>query len=169
MKKLVLFFVLINGLFAQQITGAFGYKLGEKFNFKSATDISKTTGGEPLYQVNPKKKVNFFSTYFVLITPTSKKIREIWGIGDYNNNDTCLNDLETLKIILQKKYGKPTSPISMDKTYIFIQGKRWIDIKCNNNFDSAELYIQYVDDNLDNLAKKERAAKVAKKIGNNSL
>jgi hypothetical protein len=169
MKKLLVLLVLISGLFAQSITGAFGFKLGGKFNPKNAIGTSETTSGITMYQINPIKKVKFFSSYYVIITPTSKKIRTIWGIGQYPNNDECLNDLDVLKIILQKKYGKPESPISMNKTYIFTHGNRGINIKCINNYDNADLYIQYIDLNLDKLAVKEKAAKAAKKIGNDSL
>ncbi len=74
---------------SNSIVGGFGLKLSDVFDIKSAIGSSETTSGEILYEVKPSKKIKYFKKYYVLITPKTHKIRQIWGIGSYKNKPSC--------------------------------------------------------------------------------
>ena len=154
------------------ITGGFGLKLGDVFDIKSAKGSSKTTSGEILYSVRPTKTIKYFKEYYVLVTPTTHKIREIWGIGQYSSKASCEKDLEILEVMLEKKYGKSSEPtIAMEKIKFFTDNNnsdRGIVIKCSG-FMNPSFYIMYKDRSLNELSKKEEAEVEAQKIDDSVL
>ncbi len=156
-----------------KIIGAFGLKIGNKFDIKLATGSSKTTSGETLYTFSPTKKIKYFKHYHVLITPKSHKIRQIWGIGSYKNKASCEKDLDVLEVMLEKKYGKFNKPsFSMDAVkYISDSSNkdRDIIIKCSGFMNPINFYIMYKDSSLDTLSKKEEAEMEAEKMDSSAL
>ncbi|MFW5751758.1 MAG: hypothetical protein ACOCW8_00315 [bacterium] len=162
MKKVIIITSLILFPFmvimaAQKVTGAFGFKFGETFNINDATRTSETKNGLPLYGVTPEKPVKYFKNYFLKITPKSKKIYSIWGIGHYNSNQRCVTDLEVVKALMEKKYGEFNKPdFSFHEIYSFYGDSKIISIKCQNNFSDADLYAIYTDTRLEEVAEKER-------------
>lgn len=155
------------------IVGGFGLKLGDVFDIKSAIGSSETISGEKLYEVKPSKKIKYFKKYYVLITPKTHKIRQIWGIGSYKNKPSCEKDLGVLEVMLEKKYGKFTEPsFSMDKAKWVTDNmnkERDIIIKCNGFMDPISFYIIYKDAELNELSKKEEAEIEAEKIDSSAL
>ena len=156
--------------FADPISGGFGIKLGDTFDPKQAVKVTKTTSGEPLYGVRPPKKVKYFDQYYVMITPKSHKIREIWGIGRYAKREECMKDFETLSILLSKKYGELKKPaiISMDEILSTSDGDRSVSIRCSGMM-SYHLYLKYISEKLNDLAAQERAEMETKKIDTDAL
>ena len=156
-----------------KIVGGFGLNIGDTFDIKSATGSSKTTSGETLYAFNPTKKIKYFKYYHVLITPKSHKIRQIWGIGGYENKASCERDLDVIEVMLEKKYGKFNKPtLSMDAVkYVSDSSNkdRDIIIKCNGFMSPVGFYIMYRDSSLDTLSKKEEADMEAKKMDSSAL
>ncbi len=144
----------------ENIIGAFGLQLGDVFNPDDAINLSKTNGGEIVYQFEPTKKVKYFKTYYLLITPTSHKIKKIWGTGNYDNVQTCQDDKDVIQSILEKKYGKMKQSyltnMLRDKPIFISSRTRVIELKCTNNFPSLGLYLEYKDNDLYELSSKER-------------
>ena len=73
---------------ADAIEGAFGLKLGDIFDSSKAISKSSLTDGTPMYQFRPEKPFRSFSSYYVMITPTTHKIYAIWGIGSVQNTES---------------------------------------------------------------------------------
>ncbi len=185
MKKIIIMIILMLSVSLQaqenndtsssnsNILGGFGLKIGDTFDIKSATGFSETTSGEKLYAVSPSKKIKYFNKYYVLITPKTHKIRQIWGIGDYQNKASCEKDLDVLEIMLSKKYGKFTEPsFSMDKIkYISDNSNkdRGIAIKCSGFMKPISFYIIYKDNALNELSKEEEAEMEAEKMDSSAL
>jgi len=141
------------------IIGGFGINFGDIFNPKDAIEISKTNSGDKLFEFSPPQKIKYFKKYYVLITAKSQKVREIWGIGYYKNSQQCERDMDVIEIMLQKKYCEMKKPntITMDKIKILESDNRLIMLKCTHEFRNSSFYIRYIDNELNNLNKKERA------------
>jgi len=175
MKKniFIMIILLSTNIFANKIEGGFGLKIGDIFSVKAATGFSETTSGEKLYEVQPSKKIKYFKKYYVLITPKTHKIRQIWGIGNYANKASCEKDLDVLEVMLEKKYGKFIKPsFSMDTAkYVSdpTNKDRDIIIKCNGFMKPISFYIMYKDSALDDLSKKEEAEIEAEKMDSSAL
>ncbi len=156
-----------------KIMGGFGLKIGDKFDIKSAIGSTKTTSGETLYTFRPSKKIKYFKHYHVLITPKSHKIRQIWGIGSYENKASCEKNLDVLEVMLENKYGKFNKPsFSMDAVkYVSDSSNkdRGIIIKCSGFMNPISFYIMYKDSSLDTLSKKEEAEIEALKMDSSAL
>ena len=156
-----------------KVLGGFGLKLGDVFDIKSAKGKTKTTSGETLYSFSPSKKIKYFKKYFVLVTPESHKIREIWGIGSYKNQASCEKNLDVLEVMLEKKYGKFNKPsFSMNSVKYVTDNfnkNRDIVIKCNGFVQEYSFYIMYKDSTLNELSKKEEAEIEAGKIDSSAL
>lgn len=156
-----------------KIIGGFGLKLGDTFDIKSATGSSQTTAGEILYTFSPSKKIKYFKHYYVLVTPKSHKIREIWGVGSYENTASCKKNLDVLEVMLEKKYGgfdKPTFSMEALKYVNDSSNKdRGIAIKCTGFMNPISFYIMYKDSSLNELSKKEEAEMEAAEMDSSAL
>ncbi len=166
MRKLLLVALVATISMASDIVGGFGLKLGDKLDENTIIRKTETTSGDALYEVAPKKKVKFFDKYHVQITPKSKLIREIWGSKKYDSMGECKSKLETIKIIMEKKYGKFEKPaISfMGETFYKDIGSKSIYIRCTG-FTEGEMYLKYIDEKLNKKAKMEEAKEESKAIG----
>ncbi|WP_415408220.1 hypothetical protein ACLHDG_06620 [Sulfurovum sp. CS9] len=169
MKKIVLISLMVSTiLLSAEIVGGFGLALGDTFDTTKATSTSKTTSGEILYGVAPPKKLKYFKNYYVLITPKTKKIKQIWGMSNYENTATCNKDLEVIAILLENKYGKLEKKISMDQTRAITIGENRVSIKCSG-FMKPDMYLQYTSYKLIELSKREAAELEAEKIDTSAL
>ena len=171
LKKIAALFLLsVMLLFAEEIIGGFGLKLGEKFDEKLVESSQQTENGETLYEVTPPKKVKYFQKYFVMTTPLSGKIREIWGVGYFTTLEECVNNMDVLVLIMEKKYGKFEKPEYATEQVKYIRlGNREILIKCSKSFAGGDLYLQYTDSDLNKLNKVEKAEMESKNIDASAL
>ncbi len=140
--------------------------LGDKFNPIDAIGNIGTRSGETLHQFKPTKRVKYFQKYYLLITPKSHKVREIWGIGNYKNLQECKNNMNTLEVMLKNKYGTMDSQvISMEFIKYVHSGEREILLKCTD----TGLRLQYRDKKLNKLYKQERGELESKDIDKSAL
>jgi len=172
---LIVIFLIItvtpNSFAQDQITGAFGKKLGAIFNPKSAIGTASLNDGTPMYQFNPSKKFRFFDKYYVMITPKTHKIYSIWGIGTVENTEIGKKEQAVLMAILQKKYGKPQKEglfESLMDAKIIDHGNRYIIVKVSGLTD-VTIDIRYYDRKLSQLAEKERIELEANKLNSSGL
>ncbi|WP_201353432.1 hypothetical protein [Hydrogenimonas urashimensis] len=171
MKKYAALFLLSALLLlAQEISGGFGLKLGDTFDKNKAETSQETGTGDMLYEVVPPKKVKYFQKYYVMITPLSQKIREIWGIGYFTTMEECQNNMDVLVLIMEKKYGKFEKPeYATEQIRLKRMGDRDIIIKCTKSFAGGDLYLKYRDNTLNKTSKVERAEIESKSIDASAL
>ncbi len=174
--------------FAADISGAFGFNLGQKISV-----TSKQADAEGRNYLSPPKEVNAFTDYYVKVLPSTSEISEIGASGVYRSYDECINMHYRLKMSLKNKYmndenknlfgkitdltKKITDPVLgglLGKTewneekygqLIFIQNGKQIDLTCHNK----ELVIIYSDIKLKHQAKEESEKNKSKMIGIDNL
>lgn len=95
----------------ESLTGAFGFKFSENYSNKEYNYI-------PLYQIKPKIKSPFFSTYYLTTTPLSGEIINIMGLSGAYTLEECRTSAENVTGIIKGKYRRQepynepiTSPI----------------------------------------------------------
>ena len=175
MKKIVILLVMTLASFniqsSELINGAFGLELGNVFETNDAIGRGELTDGTPMYKFLPSKSFRSFSRYFVLITPKTRKIYSIWGIGNTENDASCKKEQALVMSILQSKYGDLDKADFTDSLYDIKkinQGNRSILTKCNG-FSEATLDIRYKDDELAKIAENERIIIESEKVDSSGL
>ena len=84
----------------EQITGAFGIKLGQIYPPENC--ISE--GG--VCKFEPEKKVRAFTDYQVSGTTISHKVYNITASGDMKSLTDCIEEQSLIMAALEKKYGE---------------------------------------------------------------
>jgi len=168
---LVLFSISFNSTAEEKITSAFGLKLGDNFDITSSIGESSLTDGTPLYLFEASKKFRSFANYYVMVTPKTRKIYSIWGIGQIDNTPSCKKEQALVMAILQKKYGKPekgglTSSFRDIKN--IDQGNRNVLTKCTG-FSDVSIEIRYTDTKLKDAAENERIIIESEKLDSSAL
>jgi hypothetical protein len=164
-------FAAVSAFSADKIEGAFGKKLGDVFDTASAVGTSTLTDGTPMYEFSPPNGFRSFKRYYVMITPITKKIYSIWGIGTAENTESARKEQALIMEILQQKYGTKEKPglfDSLGDLNTIDQGNRYIITKISG-FTDVTLDIRYYDRDLQKLAEKERLAEEAKKVDKSGL
>lgn len=69
--------------------------------------MSKTNHGDNLYIIEPKEKSKYFSKYYAMATPITKKIYSIWGTQEYTNKNECIITLKAIKSLIEDRYKTP--------------------------------------------------------------
>ena len=160
-STLIILFVLSipNIILCQKsISGAFGIELGAKFDTTSIIGKGSLTDGTPMYKFKPENSFRSFSRYYVLITPKTKKVYSIWGIGDIDSDAKCRKEQDLVMAILVKKYGEMDDQGLMSSLYdskTISQGDKSVSTKCSG-FSDVTIDIRYYDHELKTLAEKER-------------
>jgi hypothetical protein len=168
---------------AKRINGAFGLVLGRVFSpsidsvgTSSSTELRILKGWGnwldlPMYEVKPEKPYRSFTKYYVRITPESRKIYSIWGIGSIEGNGACQGEEVVIIETIQSKYSglSVETDVGAIVKKIFKQGNRMIIVeKCDQNPDyssyASTIKINYVDSTLETLAKEEIERMEKKKL-----
>ena len=94
----------------EQITGAFGLKLGDTFEVyltiakRNTTNNTlpkhpskalaklELTNNTPIYRFSPKNPFQSFTRYYVSITPKTHKIYKIWATNLIKDSKKCKNN-----------------------------------------------------------------------------
>jgi len=108
-----------------QIVGAFGIKLGQRFDPSYATFTNKsqesiTTKGEwvdiklPLYGFKPKNPLSEFNNYNVVVTPLSNIVCSIRAWAGFASAASALAEYRKLSAALQEQHGKAHFPITRE-------------------------------------------------------
>ncbi len=139
------------------IEGAFGKKLGATFDPGLALGAESTLkDGTRMYEFRPKNPFRSFTKYYVLITPKTKKIYAILGIGEAENTDTAKKEQALVMDLLQKKYGVEQDTGVLGKLYdakLISKGNRMVGTKVSG-FGSVTIDIRYYDNELTKVAEK---------------
>jgi len=142
---------------ASAIEGAYGVKLGEKFDTKIAIGRSKLTDRTPSYKFSPIDPYDKCDSYYVYITPKTNIIYSIVAQGEMENEATCKHEQNVLTELLTKKYG-PTEKMESftisQEVESITQGDKAIYIDCKGP-DNATLRVAYTDHKLGRQAEKE--------------
>lgn len=160
MKKILLFVMICSaGLAVDAPKGAFGINFGSKLSELNILKETTLTNGNPLYRVQPPSPMNLLDTYYVLVTPKSNEVYEIWGDKDYSREERakCKTDKNSILALLENKYGEFKRPQFTygDIKEIEIDNVA-INIDCRNSLND-NLSLRYQD--LTILDKAEKEAK----------
>lgn len=89
---------------------AFGINIGGNISDLNIINKTKTREGDDLYEVIAKKPmIGRFDSYFVGVTPKTKKIYSIWATKKFNFGNIklkCVNEQQEIIALLESKYGK---------------------------------------------------------------
>lgn len=100
------FFDVNGGNFeSDEISGAFGYRLGAPFNIPDAVLEVKHKNGLHEYRIKPAVGLNSFDTYSIRITPKTKKIFNITATARRETSDSVSQVHKGLSDLLERKYG----------------------------------------------------------------
>lgn len=99
---LILFYCQ-NSLAGEEISGAFGIKLGETLD---GIKVDRTLTSRVVHIVNPPTPLESLRLYTVETTKQSKRIFRITGQSLTNSKTECLRDLAAMLSTLEAKYGK---------------------------------------------------------------
>jgi hypothetical protein len=137
------------------IEGAFGIKLGQKFEGENVA--ATFNDGEKALKFNPVNPHPMLKSYGVMVTPVSKTVYKLMAFtsgGD--ESDQCDRNRKVVEVLLDKKYGE----IKIEKDYFkdhidYVSGEREINLYCNY---SGQLILTYRDQELEDLGIKETAS-----------
>ncbi len=158
------------------ITGAFGKKLGDVFDPASAIGKGALTDGTPMYQFKPDKPFRSFTSYYVLITPTTHRIHSIWATGPCENSESGEKEQALLMELLEKKYGPKDADdgfkrfeARLNKTQFITQGGRYVMTQVPHDFKDHTVEVRYVDGTLGKTGEQERLKAEGKKVDASGL
>ena len=158
---LLIFLWVSQALSAQppQITGAFGFKFGEKFDTSKAVKEVKLAGG-PAYEIEPINPHRSCSVYRVRITPKTHLIYTIFGEGLFTDVEDAVKEALLVLELLERKYGKNEYIVDYKSFNVFRHtfaiGSQRVYIFIDEEESGYELRIIYTDNNLSNQAYKEQ-------------
>ena len=151
-----------------QIVGAFGIKLGQRFDPSHATFTnwskeSMSTKGEwvqiklPFYGFKPKNPLSEFNNYHVVVTPLSNIVCSIGAGGRFMSAASALAEYRKILTALQEQHGKATflSPKDMQAATIQ-QNRREVRLGCILWTNLSSLTVCYEDNALMHQAKWEQ-------------
>lgn len=109
------------------------------------------------HEVETEKLINYLNRYYLLLTPNTKKIREIWAMSSYISKSECLINMDVINIPLEEIYGKFIELyFSQNITKYIDVAERRVSIRCSG-FMEFNLYLRYTDYGLDKLLRNELA------------
>ena len=124
---------------AKNIDGLFGYKLGEKFietsekfrRFEKKTIETSYTPTIISYGLLVNDKP--FKEYSIIINPQNNKITSIYGLGYFETQSGCFNEMKKQRNIFKQNKGmnfKYNSPSDILSYYSWVNGRREMKIEC---------------------------------------
>ena len=124
-----------------------------------------------MYQFTPDNPFRSFNRYYVLITPKTQRVYEIWGIGPAGKTEAGKKEQALVMELLQEKYGikeKEGMFDSLRDMRRIEQGNRYILVKLTGFLDTS-IEIRYCDYDLGKIAEKERLELEKKKVDGRGL
>ena len=149
MKKILSYILLftLSVSYSQEITGAYGYNLGDKIDEKKSIGISK----------KPFRK---FKNYSIIFTPETKKISTILIWTKYQYPIQGEEETIIIKNVLEKKYKNEFKKIETNHSkrnqidiYRLTKGTREIQIEKRNK--KREIMLIYTDKTLQKQRNQE--------------
>jgi len=153
------------------IVGAFGVQLGASFDTDSAIDKGALTDGTVMYQFTPDKVFRGFDRYYVMVTPTTKKIYSIWAIASFDARAKGSKEQSVVFELLKDKYGneqKRDASAMINHVRVILIGSRRIVVKLDG-YSKSTVDIRYYDGLLEKAAEQERLAIEKQKMDSSGL
>ncbi len=149
------------GVRAEEITGAFGYKLGEKVSDELVKKGQKRYGRIRIF-VTPSNSLThkYFDSYGVFVTPKSHLILDVVAWGNKTASANCHHSQEILVNTLEKKYNSSFKKEFMESLNLFIyrlkKEAKDISIHCGKD-DNGKPYLtlSYTDTKLEKQGEQE--------------
>jgi hypothetical protein len=148
-----------------EISGAFGIKLGDVVDPASANVVGTTKDGTPQYQFTPVNGLSSLTDYYVLITPETHKIFAVCASGSFDSPELAKNEQAVIMHLLVAKYGpigEQAPDDIVDNTQHIVKDSRGV-LTMVIGFTTATLSLQYIDLHLAQVAQSERIDTEAKK------
>jgi predicted Zn finger-like uncharacterized protein len=156
---------------APEVTGAFGIKFGDSYTSKmNKNNIEKTNDGDFVYFIDAPKKFREFNKLCLFITPKTHKIYAILTAAKLETKDKAKAEYEIISGMLSQKYKiKPERiPFHYDGSGCnFCFKDNGISLYTEDS--KALIKIMYVDNDLAELAKKERLEIESKKSDSSAI
>ena len=158
---LLIFLWASQALIAQspQITGAFGFKFGTKFDTSRAVKKVELGGG-PAYVVEPISPYRACNVYRVVITPKTHLIHTIHGVGWFTDANGAVKEALLILELLEQKYGLNENVVNWrtfdEFNHLFKKGPRRVYVFIEEGESGYEFSIIYTDENLSKKANKEQ-------------
>ena len=162
-NKLVLgvyvLFLSGNVLAGKKIEGAFGVKLGQKFDISSAIGQIESSYKETAYEFNSSNKFKSFNRYYVYVTPLSHRVFRIYATGDGYTHDECDEEASVVHSLLKDKYKFAQSEnFSVSSGGTLKAGNVDVGVSClmENLYErGVNLNIRYTDNHVMKMVNKE--------------
>jgi hypothetical protein len=143
-----------------EIESAFGKKLGDLFNppETKTSDIPNHLYASLKFEFNPTKSFRSFTKYYVRITPKTKRIFCIGGIGSVANLEDGYREQALMTNILKAKYGTSDTDERMQLMHDvnrIEKGNRYVVTEFDGIFN-VTIEIRYCDREIEAIAEKER-------------
>lgn len=148
------------------IKGAFGINFGDVFKPTPDTNSDRLTNGEPIYRITAPVRFRHFNEYYVLITPTTSKIYEIWAVAKFEGSGDADAEQKVVEKIIEDKYQTKHNGFMMSRYEI---DNVQIAINTPITFGGSALQIRYTDNLLREVAEKERIDSEIKKTNTEGI
>jgi len=140
---------------SEKVQGAFGLKLGQKFEIEDAIDWEQSDGDH--YWFEPENPYNDFVFYSVARTPITGVVAMITGYSAKMTKNQCARKERTLRSIFYSKY--PYAYDIKDNNYNTVthygRDPSFVKVACEG-FVEYRLVADYYDLNLNRILKDER-------------
>ncbi len=142
-----------------EVTGAFGFELGQEVDPAGLKALDNDEDGGPTYAVVPDNPYGPLTDYAVALTPATHRVYRIIARGSFTSMQRCQEELVNLEKALERKYAK----ISGSKAFgfndspliTFGQSPRKIRGKCTGTILRKTLTLSYFDEDLAQAARAE--------------
>jgi len=154
-----------------KIEGAFGLKLGDKFDVSKATWTRTLDDGDVLYGFQPTKPFKGMHDYYVSITPDESLIYTISALQKFDSATEAQAECDVICHILENKYGpfdKPRIGETMSGIKRIMRDHRIVQVDLDKAF-AASVQIVYVDLELFSDSEKKKIASKAAQVDASGL
>ncbi|MCC6208233.1 MAG: hypothetical protein IT488_08775 [Gammaproteobacteria bacterium] len=141
------------------VTGAFGFELGQVIDPAGLKALDDDEDGGPAYAITTDSPYGPLTDYAVAITPATHRVYRIAASGDFRSMQRCREELVKLEAALERKYAKisGSKAFGFDDSPMISFGKspRKIHGKCTGRIMHKTLTLSYFDEALAQEARAE--------------
>ena len=147
---------------SEAVTGAFGLSFGQVLDSSQREQLGTEKNGGIEYRFTPDHPYQPLNEYSVFVTPGSRRVYKIQGVGNFHSMKSCRQSLSDLEAVLEEKYEKTSHKITERFGDIpeisFGKSSGKIHATCEGIFNNRKLVLIYVDKALQEQVKEEKAA-----------
>lgn len=142
-----------------EVTGAFGFELGQEIDPAGLKALEDDEDGGPSYAVAPDNPYGPLTDYAVALTPATHRVYRIIARGSFTSMQRCREELVKLEQALERKYAKNSGSkafgFNNSPLISFGQAPRKIRGKCTGTILRKTLTLSYFDEDLAQAARAE--------------